>query len=378
MVNKEPARFELFVQCPPGLERLLSREIASVSRNQIQRIQGGISTEGDMGTLVRINLHSALATRVLVRIASFAVHHLAQLDKKSTKIDWRPWISSGARVSVRATCSKSSIYHTKAAAQRVQNAVLQCVEALACPPKENPDVLINVRINRDVCTISIDSSGQALWRRGEKRETSVAPIRPNLAAAALQLANFQAGEILLDPMCGSGTIIIEALRMLTGLPPGLGRSFAFEKWPVFKGEELEKELNRIGSTIKADKPISLFGSDLSPGAVGMTRRNLRRIGMEELVALERKDIANLHPPAQRGIWICNPPYGKRLSSRAEIRSLFQTMGRVYAERFYKWRMVILCPDPELVAMTGLSMKQVGPSMAHGGLKVGVYQTGPAH
>ena len=376
MPNKEPTLLDMFAQCPAGLEKLLEKELAPIA-DVLHRTQGGVSISGDMGTLVKLNLYSALATRVLVRIATFRAHNLSQLYKKASSINWEPWIRAGTKVKIHATCSGSIIYHTKAAQQRVQQALANYTKAALCSKDRDPDLMIHVRIRKNTCTISLDSSGQPLWQRGQRREVSVAPMRPNLAAAALQLVGFGPEQTLLDPMCGSGTIVIEALRITNHQPPGIGRSFAFEKWPLFQPRILEQELRLVTKAPRADS-ISIFASDLSPGAVGMTRRNLKRIGMEDAVLLQRKDLANLIPPTPTGIWICNPPYGKRLSSKSKVRNLYRTIGRVYSENFRSWRLALLSPDPELVAATGLALKNIGPSMAHGGLRLRVYQTGPSH
>lgn len=376
MVNKEPVRFEMFIQCPPGLEKLLSREVAVFSGSAVQRMQGGVSTQGDMRTLVKMNTNSALATRILVRVAEFQAHNLSQLFKRTKRIDWGPWLAGRTNVRIQVSSSHSRIYHTKAAQERVQEALMQCTDARACPAKQIPDLMVHVRLHHDVCTISIDSSGKPLWQRGRSREISAAPIRPNLAAAALQLVKYKPGEVLLDPMCGSGTIVMEAARSVAGVPPGLGRDFAFEKWPIFMKEISEKKLDDEAPGDHEQGDISIFASDLSPGAVGMTRRNLKRMGMDGLVFLSRMDMADMSPPAQAGLWICNPPYGRRLSSRSKVEALYQTIGKVYGERFRSWRLALLCPEPKLVAATGLKMKQVGPWMSHGGLRLRVYETGP--
>ena len=230
----KPERFEIFIACVPGLENELLAEINKVGFKQTKLMVGGINFLGDWRDVWRANFYLRGATKVLVRFASFRVTHLAQLDKLSHKLNWSTLLRHGKSFRVETVCRKSKIYHSGAAAQRISKAISDKINAEE-DPKSN--VVIKTRISSDICTISLDSSGEGLHKRGYKIATGKAPIRETLAALFLQKMKFDGSQVVYDPMCGSGTIVIEAAEIALDLPAGRKRNFAFMELPSFKKSE---------------------------------------------------------------------------------------------------------------------------------------------
>jgi len=366
--------YDLFAACPPGLEGLLASELSGLGAARIEPGRGGVGFAGGPAVLARVNLCSRYATRVLVRLAVFRAVHLAQLDKRSRRVAWADWIAARTPVRVRASCHRSRIYHSGAAAERVAKALADGSGARLVRAKGTAAVEVLVRLDDDLCTLSLDSSGEPLWHRGAKREVAQAPLRENLAAAALGLAGYDGGEALLDPMCGSGTFVLEAASIALDRAPGRDRGFAFEAWPGRDSAVLAAERERAKAAERDRPAAGLFASDSAAAAVGMARRNLERAGLSEWVALERRPVADLEPPAERGLWICNPPYGRRLGRAQALTELYATLGRVFTERFAGWRLALLTTGDELAEATGLDLRRVGPILPHGGLKLRLFKS----
>jgi putative N6-adenine-specific DNA methylase len=367
------AELELFAACPPGLEGAVAEELAALGCGPGRRQKGGVAFTGGWAELARANLGLRCATRVLLRLAAFGAPHLAQLDRRARRLDWAAWLPAGAALRASARCSRSRIYHSRAAAERVERAAAAATGGRVVRGRAQPAIEIQLRIVRDRATLSLDSSGAPLWRRGHKQEVTAAPLREHLAAAALRLAGYDGGEPLLDPLCGSGSFLLEAAEMALGRAPGLARDFACQAWPACDRDAWQAERRRLQAAERQRPAAAIFGSDRSGGAVGVSRRNLRRAGLEEQVALERRPLEQLEPPAAAGLWICNPPYGGRLGG-AETEALHRSIGRVARERFSGWRVALLTAREPLARATGLDFTRVSPPLAHGGLEVRLYQT----
>ena len=227
------APFEIFLAAPPGLEPLVADEAAALGLPAPTPVPGGVTLQGGWPQVWRANLHLRGASRVLARIAAFRALHLAQLDKRARKLPWADTLRPDVPLRIEATCHRSRIYHAGAARQRVATAI---AETLGAPvPDDPPDdaVTVRVRIDDDLCTISLDTSGAPLHRRGHKQAVGAAPMRETLAALFLRACGYTGAEPVLDPMCGSGTFVLEAAEIATGLAPGRSRAFAFERLAPF-------------------------------------------------------------------------------------------------------------------------------------------------
>ncbi|MBW1810989.1 MAG: class I SAM-dependent RNA methyltransferase [Deltaproteobacteria bacterium] len=374
-MNTGDNNLELFAVVAPGLEEIVAGELNQLNLEKIKRLPGGVSFSGDFGSLMQANLWLRCATRVLLRVARFPVFHLAQLDKRAHRVDWAKYLSADLRVKVSASCRRSRIYHSGAACERVMKAI---ADVTGCSDDKNGcgrHQTVQVRIEKDVCVISLDSSGDPLYQRGLKPEVTAAPIRETLAAAILKMCGYDGSQALLDPMCGSGTFVMEAAALAHGLAPGLRRSFAFMDWPGFDKAAWKRQLERCKSISHSSRSVGLFASDGNAGAIGKTKRNLKLAGLAESVLVERCLISDLQPPARTGLLVCNPPYGKRLRDNRNLNLLYAELGSVFRKQFSGWQFGMITTQHHLADATGLKFNKVSDRIPHGGLKIRLYQAG---
>lgn len=363
-----PDPLPLFLVAPPGLEPVLAAEAREKGFADPQPVPGGVETSGDWPEIWRANLALRGAARVLVRFAEFRAMHLAQLDKRARKLDWGAVLRPDRPVRVEATCRKSRIYHAGAAAQRVSRAI---TETLGCPVSDTAEIVVKLRIDDDLCTISLDSTGEALHKRGHKPAVGKAPMRENLAALFLRQCGFTGSETVVDPMCGSGTFVIEAAEVASGLFPGRSRRFAFEQLAGFQPEEWEAM--KAGARQRVPQ-ARFFGHDRDAGAIRSSTQNAARAGVGAHCAFACQPISALEPPpGAPGIVIVNPPYGARIGNRKALFSVYGALGQVLRERFAGWRVGLVTSDGGLAKATGLTWDAPGPAVAHGGLKVTLWQ-----
>lgn len=366
--------FEIFLAAPPGLEPFLAGEAAAIGLPSPRAVPGGVILAGGWPEVWRANLHLRGASRVLARIASFRALHLAQLDKRARKVPWPAILPPGTPVRLDVTTRASRIYHAGAARERIAHAL---ADALGTPPAEDaPDAItLKVRIDDDLCTISLDTSGEPLHRRGHKQEVNAAPLRETLAALLLRAAGYTGTEPVLDPMCGSGTFPIEAAEIAAGLAPGRTRSFAFERLVPFDPAAWAALKAGAGAGTSAT-PLRFHGSDRDAGAIAMSRANAARAGVSGRTSFTLSPISALaRPEGPPGLVIANPPYGTRLGDAKELRPLYAALGETMRTRFRGWRVAVLTTDPALAQATGLPFAPPGPVVPHGGLKVRLWQTG---
>ena len=366
------APLEIFLVCPPGLEPLLADEVRE-RRFASPRVEaGGVSVAGDWSEVWRANLVLRGASRVLARIARFPAAHLAQLDKRARKLNWASVLTPHTPVRVEASCKGSRIYHSGAAAQRVANALS---EGLGARVEPDASLRVAVRIHKNVCTISVDTSGDSLHQRGFKQAVAKAPMRETLAALFLRACGYDGSEPVLDPMCGSGTFIIEAAEIAAGLAPGRARAFAFEHlanfdraaWRTMKAEHAEQT-----------RPEPRFwGSDRDVGAARMAADNAARAGVAAHCRFEAVAVKDLQcPPGPAGLIIVNPPYGDRVGNRGALVGIHRTLGEMVRTRFKGWRAALVTSEAALAKATGLPFTAPGPIVDHGGIKIRLHQTGP--
>ena len=363
------APFEIFLACPPGLEPLLREEAAEAGFVAPLAVAGGVTVQGEWSEVWRANLHLRGAARVLARVAEFRAPHLAQLDKRARRVDWAGLIAPGTPVRVEATCRRSKIYHDRAAAQRIARAVADAVG----PLEEGAEPLrLAARIEDDLCTISLDTSGAPLHQRGTKQAVGKAPLRETLAALFLRACFYRGSEPVVDPMCGSGTIVLEAAAIAAGLAPGRARGFAFERLATFDAAGW----GAMREAAPPPKPdLRLYGYDRDQGAIRAAEANAGRAGVAELTAFACQPISALErlagPP---GLVLVNPPYGGRIGNARLLHALYGTLGEVLRARFAGWRVGVITSEPGLARATGLPFAETGPPVPHGALKIRLYRT----
>jgi len=362
---------DIFLVAPPGLEPVLAEEARERGFEGVTVTEGGVAVRGGWPEVWRANLELRGAGRVLVRLGAFRAMHLAQLDKRARKFPWGEVLRPDVPVKVEATCRASRIYHAGAAAQRIEAALR---EAAGMTVSAEAGLRVMVRIEDDLCTISVDSSGESLHKRGHKEAVGKAPMRETLAALFLRQCGFRGDEPVVDPMCGSGTFVIEAAEIAAGLKPGRARRFAFEDLATF--DAAAWEAMRGGGAAVAPA-VRFFGSDRDAGAVRMAAANAARAGVDEWVTFRQQGASEAVPPeGGPGLVIVNPPYGARIGNKRLLYPLYGALGQVLRERFAGWRVGIVTSEAGLAKATGLPFLPAGPKVAHGGLGVTLFRTGP--
>ena len=354
----------IFLAAAPGLEPLLAEE-AGARGFAARAVPGGVEVAGGWPEVWRANLEIRGAARVLVRVAEFRAMHPAQLDKRARKVDWRAWLRPGVPVTVEASARKSRVYHKGAIAGRVAAAIRDQIG----PGTGGDPVRVLARIEDDLCTLSIDTSGAPLHRRGHKAFVGKAPMRETHAALFLRALGYDGSQAVVDPMCGSGTFVIEAAEIAGGFQAGRSRGFAFERLASFDPTAFDA-LRRPG-TVPAPR---FFGSDRDQGAVAGAARNAEAAGVAAACRFERRALSEIAPPdGPQGLVIVNPPYGARIGNRKALFSLYGAFGAVMRDRFAGWRVGLVTSDGGLAKATGLPWESPLGPVDLGGTKVRLWQ-----
>lgn len=366
----EQQNFDIFLVATPGLEAPLAAEAAALGWTPVTQ-PGGVTISGGWPDVWRANLWLRGATRVLARVGGFRALHLAQLDKRARKFPWASILRPDLPVKVEATCRASRIYHAGAATQRIARAI---GETLGVPVTDDAPVTLKARIEDDLVTFSVDTTGESLHKRGHKQAVAKAPLRETMAAMFLREMGFDGSQPVLDPMCGSGTFPIEAAEIALGLAPGRSRDFAFQQLASF--DPAAWEALRQPATLR-EAPAQLFGSDRDPGAIRMSIANAERAGVAGVTRFAVSAIADLEAPdCAPGLIMLNPPYGTRIGNKGPLFGLHAQMGERFRRRFAGWRVGMVTTEAGLARATGLPWQEPGPIVAHGGLKVRLWRTGP--
>ena len=356
-----------FATCPKGLEYLLRDELIALGAAEVNEALAGVRFSGSLETAYRACLWSRLASRILLPLAEFDAATDDALYAGVQGIDWAQHLAPHATLAVDANTAQSKLTHSQYLAQRVKDAVVdqfrQHGQARPDVDTEEPDVRINLRLRRDRATLSIDLAGAPLHRRGWRETQGDAPLKENLAAAMLLRAGWPAiyaqGGALLDPMCGSGTLLIEGALMAADVAPGLRRDYyGFLGWKQHEIALWRGLLDEANARAQAGLPAlrsCFFGSDADPRMVQMAKRNAQEAGVAGFFSLDRHDAQHVRPPAgfAHGLVITNPPYGERLGERESLPRLYRSLGETLRDHFTGWRAAVLAGDAELGRATTL-------------------------
>jgi putative N6-adenine-specific DNA methylase len=374
----KPVSLSLAAITTPGLEPVTRGELQRLGLTTGQEEPGLIPFGGALDDLARANLHLRTASRVIMRLGQFHARALGELERKAADLPWDDWIAPGVPLTVKATCRKSRLYHQKAVAERIGLASGRPAAGRAAGGEEVEDEghasqLVIVRLMRDECTVSLDSSGALLHRRGYRLEGGKAPLRETLAAALLLASEWDPDTPLVDPFCGSGTIPIEAALMARRIPPGLGREFAFFGWKGWKPERWAALCDDARKLIREHPVAIIAGSDRDAGAICAADANADRAGVSADIELRREAVSAIEAPTGRGALVSNPPYGHRIGEVGKLRDLYARLGQVVRERFGGWRVTLLVPVAPIERATGLEFEAV-LATRNGGQAVRVVRT----
>jgi len=362
-----------FASCPRGLEALLARELDSLGAKTQAPAPGGVLFSGSFETCYRANLWSRLASRILWKIGDFAYADENDMYEAAKQLDWPSYFSVERTIRVNVTAQKSPLKSLEFATLRIKDAVCDRFrEATGRRPdveRVSPDVRVHAFLEHDRGVLYLDTSGEPLFKRGWRAGEAEAPLRENLAAGIVMLSGWRPEEPLLDPMCGGGTLLVEAAAMARGRAPGAKRGFGFEKLRNFDSE--------LWTTVRSEtKPAApnceLYGSDTEPKALDAARRNLAEAGVERWVRLERADVLERSAPASSGVLIANPPYGERIGSKDELARFYPALGDALKRRFAGWRCYLFTADLRLPKLIRLEPSRRTP-LYNGALECRLYE-----
>jgi len=372
----------LFVGSAPGLEPLLAEEarvLGLAGTGEPRVVAGGIELDGDRTTLYRANLELGLATQVRLRLGRFHAAHFSELVRRASELPWERWLTAGARVRFRSTAQRSRLHHTGAIDERVAEAIAARLGGpVIAADGEEDVVLVHARFERDEVTLSLDTSGAPLHRRGYRLATAKAPLREDLARALVITSGWDRRSPLVDPMAGSGTIAIEAAMLARGIAPGRARRFAFEDAPTHDAALLarlrDEADERAGFGIHSGSPDAsprILARDRDEGAVTAARANAERAG----VTLEHV-VAPLSEPfaidSDEGALVTNPPWGVRVARDRDLRPLYDRLGALIDALPPRWEAGVVAADAELVRRARMPLRSALLTDA-GGTKVRFYR-----
>lgn len=364
-----------FATCPRGLEEVLSQELQELGGQEIRSTPGGVECQGAFPLCYRLNLESRIASRILWRVGQGWYRDEEDLYRLASRLPWPEYFSVDCQIKVRIIAQHSPLKSLEFATLRVKDAICdRFVRATHARPevsKRQPDIQIVVFVDAEHVVWYIDTSGDPLFKRGWRKVAGDAPIRENLAAGILRLSGWTGEQVLLDPMCGAGTFLIEAALMAKGIAPGRGREFAFRHLQNFDDTIWENVRQESIKPIPSGPGLSIVGYDEDPNALAMARRNLEGLGLEE-IQLGQVDVLDVMPPAPKGCLVTNPPYGVRMGDRTELEEWYPKFGNLLKQRFAGWDVYVLTADSRLPKLIHLAPSRKIP-LFNGPLESRLYE-----
>lgn len=347
--------YQMIAKTFKGLEDVLAQELVNLGATDVQTDRRVVYFTGDKALMYKANLHLRTASRILKPICSFRAGDTDDLYTKIKEVDWSSYMSVGQSFAIDSTVYSETFNHSQFITYRVKDAIVDWFnEHEGKRPRisvSNPDIYLNMHISHDTCTLSLDSSGESLHKRGWRAEQTEAPINEALAAGMLLLAGWNGQCDFVDPFCGSGTILIEAALIALGIPPGIYRnSFAFEKWSDFDRELFEQLYN--DDSTERDFKFHLYGSDKAVKAVRIAERNIKSANLQKYITVETADIKDLQPKAKDCLIVTNPPYGERLDIK-NIMELYSNFGEALKHRFSGSTAWVISSDERYLKNMGL-------------------------
>ncbi|MCK9987004.1 MAG: putative N6-adenine-specific DNA methylase [Azoarcus sp.] len=365
-----------FSPCPRGLEPMLAEELTALGARDVEATHGGVGFSGDWQTCYRANLESRIATRVMWRLAQGRYQSEEDIYRLAYGATWAKWFTVDDTIRIYVTAKQSPLRSLEFVTLKIKDAVCDHFRTVTgkrpSVDTANPAVRIHAFLTRDRVTLYLDTSGEPLYKRGYKPAAVEAPLKENLAAGILRISGWQPGEALIDPMCGSGTFLIEAAQIALDIAPGLGRSFAFERFRHFDGAAWAAIRKAAEVRRKSPRPLRIYGSDVVGEQVRRSRVNLQAAGLADCVTLDRADFLAREAPAAEGVMVTNPPYGVRIGEAEELAALYPQFGDALKKHWSGWRCYFLSADPALPKLIGLKASKRTP-LFNGALECRVFE-----
>ena len=347
---------------PRGLEFLAAQELKNLGSESVEPGFCGVEFEGDLNLLYRVNLWARLPFRILLRLDEFACQDAQDLYQGIQRLPWQEYLTPDYTLAVDATGKTQQLNHSHFTALQVKNAIVdqqrQQYGERSHVDTQTPDVRINVHLQRDRCIVSLDSSGSSLHRRGYRPAVGTAPLKESLAAALIHLSGWHPKQAFMDPLCGSGTLPLEACLQGLNIAPGLFRQqFGFETWPNFDAQLWQALQTEARNQQLTQLPMPIWGSDRDPDVIEQARLNATNSGVDDHIWFEAIELQDIEAPTDSGILICNPPYGERLGNAQELGHFYRQLGQVLKQRFKGWTVFILSGNKALSQSIGLKSSQ---------------------
>ena len=364
-----------FATCPRGLENELEQEFLAFGGKDTRVIPGGVECQGPFSLCYRLNLESRIASRILWRVGQGVYRHEDDLYRLALQLPWPEWFSVNCRIKVRLVAQQSPLKSLEFSTLRVKDAICdRFVREIKKRPevdKRHPDIQIVVFVDEGQVVWYLDTTGSPLFQRGWRQAAGEAPLRENLAAGILRLAGWTGKQVLLDPMCGAGTFLIEAALMAKGIPPGGRREFAFRHLRNFDSSAWGRIQHAAHKILSSKHHVDIFGYDYDAQALSMARSNLQHIGLGD-VQLKQADVLDITPPATTGVMITNPPYGVRMGNHTALEQWYPKFGDVLKRRFAGWTVYVLTADFRLPKLIRLAPSRKIP-LFNGALESRLYE-----
>ncbi|MGE3259994.1 MAG: class I SAM-dependent RNA methyltransferase [Geobacter sp.] len=347
----------LFATVALGVEELTAGELQRLGASEIQVVRGGVSFGGDRRTLYRSLLRLRTASRVLVQLGSFPCASPQELYDGIRALSWTELLTPAMTLAVDCTLRDSAITHSHFAALKAKDAIVDLLrDTTGSRPNietKAPDLRVNLHIAKNRATVSLDASGAPLDRRGWRLDRNDAPLRETLAAAIMLHTGWDGSVPLLDPMCGSGTLLLEGAAMALGQPAGGGREFGLMRWRDFDRRLWERLLQEEQAAAASSLTVPVLGFDRDPKSIIACRENARRAGLEYAISFDRRPFEDTEPCGHQGVLVMNPPYGVRMGDKSELEGLYRKIGEIFKRRFTGWTAYLLAGDLELARLVGL-------------------------
>ena len=355
---------QYFASCPRGLEAILSGELTALGAGDIKVVDGGVKFESSTEVMYRANLTSRIATRILCRVANGNYKTEDDLYNAALNVKWTNLFDVSHGIKVSTTGVKCPLKSLDFMTLRIKDAICdQFRSQVNVRPNveiRDPDIRIHLYLEADYFDLYIDTSGQPLYQRGFRKSSVEAPIRENLAAGILALSGWKPGEPLLDPMCGSGTFLIEAAMIALNQAPGLKRSFGFELWSNFDPIFFKNIKSKYQSDIKPVVFSHIYGSDEDLRAIRVTKSNLEEAGLKSAVELSCKSFKDIVVPTKEGVLITNPPYGVRIGEDEDLARAYPLWASTMKKKLSGWRTYFLTSDLRMPKLMRLSPSKKTP------------------
>lgn len=348
--------FELIATTLFGLEEVLANELQKLGARDVQQLKRAVKFTGDTGFMYKANYWLRTALRVLKPIVSFTVSDDKNLYDRIQTIDWSKYLTENDFLAVSASLSTDIFNHTQYISQKTKDAIVdQFRERTGKRPSvdlDKPTVRINVHIEGNVCTVALDSSDQPLYKRGYRDSVNLAPLNESLAAGMILMSGWEPHMPFIDPMCGAGTLPIEAALIACNIPPGYYReSFGFQKWNDYDAALFDKIKESALSKIN-NKPFNIFGSDSSNAVIQKAKQNVEQAKLEDVIKLTTVAFDDFNPPEEKGFVIFNPPYGERLD-RQDVNILYKSIGSTLKKKYAGYTVWMISSNKEAVNQIGL-------------------------